>query len=149
MQTAKDEAFGIIPVILASSGSDHQFLLILHNKGHWGFPKGHKDAGESDLETARRELREETGLETYTLLDIQLSENYQFFSPEGVRINKTVVYFVASVSLTAMGDPPTITIQPEELSDYRWCTLADGLKLIPFEEGQRLLQRCHQQLPQR
>jgi bis(5'-nucleosidyl)-tetraphosphatase len=41
-----------------------QFLLLKHeNGGHWSFSKGHAKKGESPEETARRELREETGLE--------------------------------------------------------------------------------------
>lgn len=36
--------------------------LILRHKNYWNFPKGGVEAGETDLETARREIREETGL---------------------------------------------------------------------------------------
>ena len=38
-----------------------EILLIKHiNSGHWSFPKGHVEAGESEAETARREIKEET-----------------------------------------------------------------------------------------
>jgi bis(5'-nucleosidyl)-tetraphosphatase len=41
-----------------------RFLLLKHrNGGHWSFSKGHAETGETPEETARRELREETGLE--------------------------------------------------------------------------------------
>ena len=37
-------------------------LVICHRYGgHWAFPKGHVEAGESEEETAMREVREETG----------------------------------------------------------------------------------------
>ncbi len=145
--TAKDEAFGIIPVVPAINGMPRHYLLIFHNKGHWGFPKGHKDGDETDLEAAQRELEEETGLNIYNLVDgLQLSETYQFYSPTGVRIEKTVTYFVALVPLSSSGSLPSITIQVEELADYRWCTLEQGLELISFQEGRRLLKTCEQQL---
>lgn len=36
--------------------------LILRHKNYWNFPKGGVEAGETDLEAARREIKEETGL---------------------------------------------------------------------------------------
>ena len=38
-------------------------LLIKHNSGHWDFPKGHVEGEESEVETAIREVKEETGLD--------------------------------------------------------------------------------------
>ena len=38
-------------------------LVIQHGAGHWSFPKGHMEAGESEHETAIREVAEETGIE--------------------------------------------------------------------------------------
>ena len=36
-----------------------EILLIKHiNSGHWSFPKGHVEEGESETETAAREVRE-------------------------------------------------------------------------------------------
>ena len=58
--------------------SEPEFLLLLHKHGHyWSFPKGRKNKGESDLETARREIREETGIAYLTLLKrgVQLNSN--------------------------------------------------------------------------
>lgn len=36
--------------------------LILRHKNYWNFPKGGVETGEADMEAARREIREETGL---------------------------------------------------------------------------------------
>ena len=38
-------------------------------QGHWDFPKGHVDKGETEIETATRELEEETGIKNIILLD--------------------------------------------------------------------------------
>ena len=41
-----------------------EILLIKHvNSGHWSFPKGHVEAGETEVETALREIKEETGID--------------------------------------------------------------------------------------
>ena len=52
-----------------------EFLVIQHPtesndvKGHWDFPKGHVEDNETELETATRELQEETGIDNFKLID--------------------------------------------------------------------------------
>ena len=106
----KDEAFGIVPIF--STESEPLFLLIQHQAGHWAFPKGHADPGESALETAKRELEEETGIRNYEVLEEpSFVEHYSFvqegtpsfvkhysFAKEGESIEKTVTYFLAFVN---------------------------------------------------
>lgn len=41
---------------------DNKVLLVHHNLGHYGIPKGHVEFGETDEETALREFFEETGI---------------------------------------------------------------------------------------
>lgn len=63
--SAEDPILGAGVVLWRLGAGRHEFLLLrnaLH--GTWGFPKGHLDLADADLEAcALRELREETGLE--------------------------------------------------------------------------------------
>src|SRR4051812_13377296 len=43
-------------------GPDNNILLVNQHNNSWSFPKGGLDAGESELEAAKREIREEAGL---------------------------------------------------------------------------------------
>lgn len=141
----QDAAFGVIPVLYPSAPAESpwRYLLILHNKGHWGFPKGHADPGETELETARRELQEETGLTQYALdPGARFVEQYQFTNPKGIEIHKTVIYFLAQIGAVASEPEPQVTIQIAELADYRWCTYEQGLELITFEASRGVLQEC-------
>jgi bis(5'-nucleosidyl)-tetraphosphatase len=72
------ESFGIVPFLKEEGG--WKVLLILHREGnHWGFPKGKANPGETPLEAATRELKEETGLSVIQILrEEPLAEQYQF-----------------------------------------------------------------------
>jgi 8-oxo-dGTP pyrophosphatase MutT (NUDIX family) len=142
-----DIAFGIIPVL---PDSPRRYLLILHNKGHWGFPKGHKEGDESDLEAACRELQEETGLEVEQIeAHVDFQEQYTFTSARGEEVQKKVIYFLGWIAREPSGNPPVVHIQPEELADYRWCTAEEARQFISFAESRRILQACEDYLMKR
>lgn len=58
MSGAKEKSCGA--VVFRDDGC---VLLIKQRAGHVSFPKGHVEAGEDEYATARREVREETGIE--------------------------------------------------------------------------------------
>ncbi|WP_017326159.1 bis(5'-nucleosyl)-tetraphosphatase [Synechococcus sp. PCC 7336] len=146
MLAIQDTAYGLVPICATPDGL--RYLLILHNKGHWGFPKGHKDEGESDLETACREFREEVGIDVYEILSekVSFSETYRFVSKSGNEVHKTVKYFLARIPIGPEGALPNVTIQPEELADSRWCLFEEAEALISFDAARGVLQDCQRYL---
>ena len=53
-------------------------LLIRHRKGgHWSFPKGHVEGTETEVETAKREIKEETAIDV--LIDPTFRETVSYF----------------------------------------------------------------------
>jgi 8-oxo-dGTP pyrophosphatase MutT (NUDIX family) len=145
----QDAAYGLIPVF-ESPGNPRRYLLILHQKGHWAFPKGHKEAGETDLEAACREVREETGLTQYRVIETErFLEQYQFQTRKGTTIDKTVTYFIAYVQPEANGAAPDISVQLAEVADFRWCTFLEALELITFDANRQLLRDCEEYLNKR
>lgn len=143
MQAKTDAAYGLIPVFTSAEG-DRRYLLILHQKGHWAFPKGHAEAGETPLETAQREVAEETGLTALTVVpEAEFVESYEF--SDGKRqISKTVTYFLAQVSPSPEGTPPPVTLQEAEVAQYRWCSASEAQDLITFEANRQVLLDCEQ-----
>ena len=53
----------------------NKVLLIKQTKGHWGFPKGHVEKDETEIETAIREVKEETGLDIKDLKLVGVNNN--------------------------------------------------------------------------
>lgn len=106
-----------------------EYLIIFNKKGnavgHWGFPKGHVEKNETEIETAVREIFEETGLKPEFIEGFREMSRY---SPkEGV--DKEVVYFLAE------SKDDTVSIQESELSDYRWCVFDEACHLLTFDEN--------------
>jgi 8-oxo-dGTP pyrophosphatase MutT (NUDIX family) len=146
MTVISDVAYGVVPILF--DAGEPRYLLIQHNKGHWAFPKGHKDEGETDLQAACREFQEEVGISTYRVLeDVTFREHYSFSLNKDTQIDKTVTYYLALVPPPAPDVLPTVTIQPEELADFRWCSFEGAKQLVTFDAARQVLQECHAALP--
>ena len=81
-----------------------EFLVIQHStesnevQGHWDFPKGHVEDNESELETATRELQEETGIDDFRLINnFRQKITYKVHKNNAV-IPKEVIFFLAESS---------------------------------------------------
>ena len=136
----KDKSFGIIPV--SKQEKEYKFLLVRHNVGHWAFPKGHPEIGETEEESAKREFREETGIkeEVDLISSAIFYEKYQYeFS--GKLIDKTVKYFLGFVD-----HKNKIKIQEKEIQDFKWVSYNEAMKLITFEDGKKVLQEAFEYL---
>jgi len=67
---------------------DTDSLLIVQSRGNlWGFPKGSMEEGESSVDTALREVKEETGI-SLVESDLGISHN----------ISKNITYYVSIMS---------------------------------------------------
>lgn len=109
------------------------FLLLRHEQGgHWGFPKGRIEAGESVLDAARREIREETGISNIELVDgVAVTSRYPILR-DGRSLLKTVTYFAARVR----GEPVCLS---REHTDARWATIAEAARILTHAESRRVL----------
>ena len=56
---------------------DKKVLLIKQTNGIWGFPKGHVEENETELQTAEREVKEETNLDVDDLELYSVSDDIQ------------------------------------------------------------------------
>ena len=95
-------------------------LLIKHNSGHWDFPKGHVEGEESEVETAIREVKEETGLDVH----VQKKHRYATRYMPKSDVEKEVVFFLAKkkkgIELPQM----------EEVEKVEWVTWKKPLKKL-------------------
>ena len=103
-----------------------------NNGRYWSFPKGHIEQGETEQETAIREIKEETGL------DVTLVNNFREISeycPFG-KIRKRVVFFLAR----AFTD--NVKIQEEEIDSFIWVDLQQARKLCSYDNDLRIIDKA-------
>lgn len=133
-----EQAYGVIPC--QKRGDAWHFFLVHHQAGHWAFPKGRPEVGESHKETAERELFEECGLKVVRYLHKEPLQEHYTLQRDGVERAKTVTYFLAEVD----GE---VALQAEEIAAGEWLSPEEALKRLTFPEARSLCQRAHALLP--
>lgn len=76
-------------------GSSGREYLLLLNAGRWDFPKGGVEKGENELQTVMREVREETGLKSPTIVPGFRRVIEYFYRRDNKNVHKQVVYLLA------------------------------------------------------
>ncbi|MBG9983162.1 NUDIX domain-containing protein [Aerococcaceae bacterium DSM 111020] len=112
-----------------------EYLLIQHqNGGHWSFPKGHVEKDETEIETAMREIYEETSL------DVSIDERFRevtTYSP-GAGIIKDVIYFIAEAK------NQKARRQEIEVIETQWLSFEKALDKLNYESDKKILTAAHQ-----
>ena len=114
----KEKSCGAIIV-----NDNNQVLLVKQTLGHYGFPKGHVEIGETEEETAIREVKEETNI------DIEITRKDRFIVSYNVTdtISKDVIYFIAK--------PLTFDEKPQktEVAEILWVDIDEVVNYLGFE----------------
>ena len=100
----------------------------------WGLPKGTPAAGESIQETARREVREETGIEGEIVAP--LDSIHYWFTRNRVRFSKTVHWFLM---IPAGGD---ISLHDREFDVVKWVDANEAVRLLSYANEVELVRKA-------
>lgn len=109
---------------------DHdKVLLIKQSNGDWGFPKGHVEGDETEMETSIREVKEETNIDIEVFIDKKYTISYEISES----ILKEVVYFVAKPLTNEL------LIQSNEILDAKWLDFNSAIKTITHDRVRNVL----------
>lgn len=126
-------------VLFREENGKRKYLILHYPGGHFDFPKGHLEAGETEKDAAIRELEEETGVKVNHLYD-GFSEPITYnFSRRDTAVHKTVTFFLART------DHREIKISHEHRG-YLWLDYAGALEKITFENAKAILKKAEQYL---
>lgn len=104
--------------------------------GHWDFPKGHVEQGETEIETASREVAEETGITQLRLVPSFREVIRYFFVKEEKKVFKEVVFYLAQSQTTHV-------ILSEEHLGYTWLPFDEALETLTYKNAKGILTKAH------
>ena len=116
---------------------DNKVLLVYEKRACcWGFPKGHMEEGETEIETALREVKEEVGL------DVKINKNKRYILNYIINdeIDKTTVLYLATTK------NEKITIQESEIGDAKWYDLSEATKILTFTNSKEVFKKVIEEL---
>ncbi len=101
-------------------------LLVLRAYKNWDFPKGLVEPGESELDAARRECAEETGLAE---LDFPFGDAHRDTVPYAG--GKVARYFLAETQAETITLPVSPELGRPEHHEWRWVSFEEAEELLP------------------
>ena len=120
-------------VIFTRINNEIQYLLIRNLTGIYGFPKGHVEQGETEEQTALREVFEEVGLAVKLVPGFRSEDEHPI--PQKENTMKQIVYFLGEYS------NQEFTYQIEELTDALLTDYETAMTLFQFDSSKRILTR--------
>ena len=114
-----EKSCGAILYRIREDGAIEYLVLYQHRSGTWSVPKGHIAAGETEEETALREIREETGLSVSLIDGFRRELSYTV----SAKASKNVVIFLAE----ARG---TLALGANEISDAIWAEKSAAIRRL-------------------
>jgi bis(5'-nucleosidyl)-tetraphosphatase len=126
-------------VIYRLTDGKRLYLLLHYEEGHWDFPKGHVEGGESEEQTALREIQEETGI---TQLEFALGFREMIaysFRRGGERVPKEVVFFLART------DTEAVSLSHEH-QGFAWLEYPEAVKKATYKNAKILLEKAEWKL---
>ena len=125
-------------VIFREEKGERQYLILRSTKGHTSLCKGHVEKNETEHQTARREIMEETGLEVEFLEGFKEVITY---SPTTGHM-KDVVFFLARWTA---GAP---VCQPEEVAELSFLPFPKARKALTHASDRQVLDKAEEFLNQ-
>ncbi|MBO5299892.1 MAG: NUDIX domain-containing protein [Clostridia bacterium] len=120
-------------VVFTYVDGEPKFVIIRSPEGFYGFPKGHVEDGETEEQTALREIFEETGLRVRLIDGFRTEDSHPLIREGRPDVIKTIVYFLAEF------DGQALRAQESEVSEISLMSYEKAMSSFQFESSKRIL----------
>ena len=122
-------------VVYKKENNELLFLLVYQNNRHYSFPKGHVENDETEIETALREIKEETNLDVSIDTDFRYEITYLV---ESKNVYKDAVYFVATPTSFDLKN------QEGEISECIWCNYEEVMNKLEYDNIKEVFKKAYE-----
>ena len=135
-------------IIFRRENNKNYYLLLHYHSGHWEFPKGHIEGKETEEETVKREIVEETGIDNIKIIPGFKKYIKYFFRQYKENVSeadrrkgktpwvfKLVVFFVAETKIKE------VKVSKEHLG-FVWLPINEAIKKTTFKNSKKLLKEA-------
>lgn len=122
------------------------YLLLHYQSGHWEFAKGHIEKNETPEQTAKREVKEETGIEDLEIIP-GFKEYIKYFFRSNYHLkkeDKNKAPWIFKLVVFYLAKTPTEVVKiSEEHIGFAWLPYQDALKKLTFKNAKNLLKKAN------
>lgn len=112
------------------------YLLLKMNYGHTSLCKGHQEVGETNAQTAIREIKEETNLDIDLNMDFVSKIKYK---PSDLIIKDVYFYLATPKDNNAVAQD----LHDQEVKDFEWCDYNEALFKITYDLDRDVIKKAH------
>jgi 8-oxo-dGTP pyrophosphatase MutT (NUDIX family) len=123
-------------VVFRRENGKIKYLLIQYAWGHWEFPRGLIEKGETIEETAKREIKEEVGIEGLKFIP-EFKEWFKFFFRlKGKNIMKIAIFLLAETTTKEVK-------LSFEHKDFAWLKYEEASEKLTFKNSKKILEKAN------
>ncbi len=111
---------------------ERKFLLLHYTSGHWDFPKGNVEVGETEVQAVIREIFEETGITDLRFVEGYNQSIYYKYRRDGNLVQKKVSFYLAQT-------PKRNIKLSNEHQDFLWADYHSALITLTYRSARDVL----------
>ncbi|HLC74988.1 MAG TPA: NUDIX domain-containing protein [Candidatus Nanoarchaeia archaeon] len=103
---------------------------------YWDFPRGNIEAGETEEEAARREIREETGITEIIFVPDFKEQVGWFYKKDDQQVRKKVTFFLCTTNRHH------VTLSKEHIGSA-WLSFDEAIEQLTYATAKKVLVKAH------